>query len=71
MTSTHFSQFRSELESSKAELLSTAVIADFLYGHEDGSELLPSMDDIKQSAELRKWSSYQWADLLKTYSRFF
>ncbi|KZT72760.1 hypothetical protein DAEQUDRAFT_663389 [Daedalea quercina L-15889] len=60
-------QLRSKLESSKGETFSGNIIGDFLYGAEDGSDLKASMDDIAYFAELRTWSSDQWATLLKKY----
>jgi len=60
-------QLRSKVETSKGDTFSGTVITDFLYGAEDGSELEPSMDEFNQYAELRKWSSTQWTDLLKKY----
>jgi len=60
-------QLRSKLESAKGDTFSEMVIADFLYGKQDGSELPASMDEINMYAELRKWSSKQWADLLRKY----
>lgn len=41
------------------------MITDSLYGSEDGSHLAPSMDEINQYAELKRWTSQQWADLLR------
>jgi Zn-dependent M16 (insulinase) family peptidase len=60
-------QLRSKLESAKGDTFSETVIADFLYGKRDGSDLPASMDEINMYAELRKWSSKQWADLLHKY----
>lgn len=60
-------QLRSKLESSKAETFASCVITDFLYGAEDGSELGPSLQEIERYAELRKWTSRDWTDLLKKY----
>lgn len=60
-------QLRSKLESSKGDTFSSTVITDFLYGAEDGSELEGSMDEINQFAEVRKWTSKQWTDLLQKY----
>ncbi|PCH33772.1 hypothetical protein WOLCODRAFT_61455 [Wolfiporia cocos MD-104 SS10] len=60
-------QLRSKLETSKGDTFSGTVITDFLYGAEDGSELGPSMDEINQYAELRKWTSKQWSDILSKY----
>ncbi|TFK77013.1 hypothetical protein BDN72DRAFT_830184 [Pluteus cervinus] len=60
-------QLRSTLESAKGDTFSGTIISDFLYGSPDGSELLPSMNEIDQFAELRTWTSKQWTDLLKKY----
>ncbi|KAJ3559767.1 hypothetical protein NM688_g144 [Phlebia brevispora] len=60
-------QLRSKLESSKADTFSSSVIADTLYGAEDGSELGPSLQEIERYAEMRKWTSQDWTDLLKKY----
>ncbi|CCM05163.1 uncharacterized protein FIBRA_07372 [Fibroporia radiculosa] len=60
-------QLRSKVETSKGDTFSGTVITDFLYGAEDGSELGPSMDEINQYAQLRKWSSKQWTDILRRY----
>ncbi|KAF9270307.1 hypothetical protein L218DRAFT_952466 [Marasmius fiardii PR-910] len=60
-------QLRSKLESAKGDTFSGTVITDFLYGAKDGSELGPSMDEINQYAEVRKWTSKQWTDLLQKY----
>ncbi|KAJ6519911.1 Metalloenzyme, LuxS/M16 peptidase-like protein [Mycena sanguinolenta] len=60
-------QLRSKLESSKGDTFSSTVITDFLYGAEDGSELEASMDEINQFAEVRKWTSKQWTDLIQKY----
>lgn len=58
-------QFRNRLESAKGDEFSSTVIADFIYGPEDGSELQVSMDDMKFYTEVRKWTSSQWTDLLQ------
>ncbi|KAF8622884.1 hypothetical protein AX15_006649 [Amanita polypyramis BW_CC] len=60
-------QLRSKLESAKGDTYSGTVITDFLYGSEDGSELKASMDEINQFAELRRWASQQWTDLLRKH----
>lgn len=57
-------QLRSKLESSQGDTFSGTVIADSLYGSEDGSDLAPSMDEINSYAQLKNWSSTQWAELL-------
>lgn len=58
-------QLRSRIESSKGDAFSTIIITDFLYGKEDGSELRQALNEIDDYEILRKWSSKQWADLLK------
>ena len=58
-------QLRSKLESSKGDTFSSAVITDFLYGAEDGSELAPSLQEIQRFAQLRNWTSQDWVSLMK------
>lgn len=58
-------QLRSKLESAKGETFSSALITDFLYGAEDGSELGPSLQDVQRYAELRNWTSQDWVRLLQ------
>ena len=58
-------QARSKIESSKGDAFSTTIIKDFLYGKEDGSQLLQALDELAYYEALRKWSSKQWSDLLK------
>lgn len=60
-------QLRSKIESSKGDAFSTTIIADFLYGKEDGSELPQALNEIDSYEILRKWSSKQWTDLLKKW----
>ncbi|KAG6911895.1 hypothetical protein DXG01_000142 [Tephrocybe rancida] len=60
-------QLRSKLESAKGDSFSGSVITDVLYGAEDGSNLKESMNDIKQFADLRSWSSEAWTSLLQKY----
>ncbi|KAL6304310.1 Metalloenzyme, LuxS/M16 peptidase-like protein [Sparassis latifolia] len=60
-------QLRSKVETSKGDTFSGTVIDDVLYGVEDGSELGPSLDEIKQYSQLRLWTSTQWTDVLKKY----
>lgn len=64
MESLFHNQFLSKLESAKGETLSGALIADFLYGAPDGSELSDALDEIKYYGTLRTWSSKDWATLL-------
>ncbi|KAF9473122.1 hypothetical protein BDN70DRAFT_886165 [Pholiota conissans] len=60
-------QLRSKLESAKGDTFSGTVITDFLYGTEDGSEILGSMDEINYSNTLRSWTSNQWTSILSKY----
>lgn len=57
-------QLRSKLETSKGDTFSSAIIADFLYGAEDGSELEDALNEFREYAELRKWTNKQRTDLL-------
>ena len=56
---------RNEVESSIGDALSKAIVTDFLYGKEDGSELRQALSKIDHYEVLRKWTSEQWSDLLK------
>ena len=58
-------QLRSKVESSKGDTFSGTVIADFLYGAEDGSNLSSALDDISRYDVLRKWTSNDWVQLLR------
>lgn len=58
-------KLRSQLESSKGDTFSETVIEDFVLGPEDGSDLLPAMNEMVLFDELRQWTSTQWAALLK------
>lgn len=60
-------QLKSKLESAKGDTFSSTIINDVLYGTENGSELLASMDEMNYYQQLRKWSNAQWADLLRKY----
>ncbi|OCH95812.1 hypothetical protein OBBRIDRAFT_788022 [Obba rivulosa] len=60
-------QLRSKLETSKGDTFSSAIIADFLYGAEDGSELKDALNEFHEYAELRKWTNKQWTDLLANF----
>ena len=61
---TRSGQLRSTLESSRGDFFSDAIINDFLYGAEDGSELQASMVGITDYNTLRSWTSSQWTELL-------
>ena len=41
------------------------MIADFLYGRSDGSQIEEALNEIKFYNTLRTWSSEQWADLIQ------
>ncbi|KAI0788552.1 Metalloenzyme, LuxS/M16 peptidase-like protein [Abortiporus biennis] len=60
-------QLRSKIESSKGDTFSGAIITDFLYGAVDGSDLLPSLDEISQYDKIRELSSDDWSKLLRKY----
>ena len=55
------------MESAKGDTFSSTIISDVLYGKEDGSELLASMDEIRYYGEIRNWTSAQWVDLLRKF----
>ena len=40
------------------------MIADFLYGRLDGSQIEEALDEIKQYKVLRTWSRKQWSDII-------
>jgi hypothetical protein len=40
------------------------MIADFLYGRSDGSQIEEALDEIKQFNVLRRWSRKQWSDII-------
>lgn len=60
-------QLKSKLESAKGDTFSSTVINDVLYGQENGSELLSSMDDMNYYNQLTSWTKDQWSDLLRKY----
>ena len=41
------------------------MIANFLYGRLDGSQIEEALDEIKLYNTLRTWSSKQWGDLIQ------
>jgi hypothetical protein len=41
------------------------MIANFLYGRSDGSQIEEALDEIKFYNTLRTWSSEQWVDLIQ------
>jgi hypothetical protein len=58
-------KFRSRLESDGGDVFSTTMIADFLYGRLDGSQIEEALDEIKLYNTLRTWSSTQWTNLIQ------
>ncbi|KAL1951615.1 hypothetical protein VTO73DRAFT_764 [Trametes versicolor] len=60
-------QLRSKVESSQGDTFSGNVITDSLYGAENGADLAPSMDEINQYAELKRWTNEQWIGVLRKY----
>ena len=58
-------KFRSKIESHGGDAFSTTMIADFLYGRLDGSQIEEALDGIKLYNTLRTWSSKQWGDLIQ------
>ncbi|KAI0271378.1 Metalloenzyme, LuxS/M16 peptidase-like protein [Gloeopeniophorella convolvens] len=60
-------QLRSKLESDGGDAFSTTMIANFLYGREDGSQIEEALDEIKLYNQLRTWTSKQWTDLIQKY----
>ncbi len=63
------SKFRSKVESDGGDAFSPAMIANFLYGRSDGSQIEETLDEIKFYNTLRTWSSEQWADLIQRCAR--
>lgn len=60
-------QLRSKMESDGGDAFSSAMIANFLYGREDGSQIEESLDEVKQFNVLRRWSRKQWSDIIDKY----
>ncbi|KAF8507185.1 Metalloenzyme, LuxS/M16 peptidase-like protein [Russula emetica] len=60
-------QFRSKVESNGGDAFSPIMIANFLYGRSDGSQIEEALNEIKFYNTLRTWSSEQWADLIQKY----
>jgi Zn-dependent M16 (insulinase) family peptidase len=59
------------VEKNAGEALNMDVLADFLFGREDGKDMEAGLKDMQYYAQLRQWSASQWLDLLKTYERCF
>ncbi|CAE6446358.1 unnamed protein product [Rhizoctonia solani] len=60
-------KLKSMLESDGGDIFSTGLITDFLYGQADGSDIAPSLAEMKRYEELEKWTAKQWEDLLTKY----
>ncbi|KAI9460971.1 Metalloenzyme, LuxS/M16 peptidase-like protein [Lactarius psammicola] len=60
-------QLRSKVESDGGDAFSSAMIANFLYGRLDGSQIEEALDEIKDYNVLRTWSSGQWSDIINKY----
>ena len=58
-------KLRSKIESDGGDAFSTTMIANFLYGRLDGSQIEEALDEIKLYNTLRTWSSKQWGDLIQ------
>ena len=58
-------KFRSKVESNGGDAFSPTMIANFLYGRSDGSQIEEALNEIKFYNTLRTWSSEQWADLIQ------
>src|SRR5229473_173027 len=58
-------KLRSKVESDGGDAFSPIMIANFLYGRSDGSQIEEALDQIKFYNTLRTWSSEQWADLIQ------
>lgn len=55
------------VENDAAEVLSTTVLADVIFGNEDGSELHKSMKTMTDYSTLEGYSSEQWTALLQKW----
>jgi Zn-dependent M16 (insulinase) family peptidase len=55
------------MESDGGDVFSTTMIADFLYGRLDGSQMEEALDEIKLYNTLRTWSNTQWTNLIQKY----
>jgi len=60
-------QLRSKAESDGGDAFSSAMIANFLYGHLDGSQIEEALDEIKHYNVLRSWPSKKWSDIIDKY----
>lgn len=58
-------KLRSKVESNGGDTFSSTMIANFLYGRSDGSQIEEALDEIKFYNTLRTWSSEQWADIIQ------
>jgi len=58
-------KFRSKVESNGGDAFSRTMLANFLYGRSDGSQIEEGLNEIKFYNTLRTWSSEQWTDLIQ------
>ena len=58
-------KLRSKVETNGGDAFSSTMIANFLYGRSDGSQIEEALDEIKFYGILRTWSSEQWANLIQ------
>jgi hypothetical protein len=58
-------QLRSKVEADGGDTFTPTMIANFLYGPLDGSQIEEALDEIKLYNTLRTWSSKQWGDLIE------
>ncbi|KAJ9101136.1 hypothetical protein QFC21_003354 [Naganishia friedmannii] len=54
----------SSAETSVTDVLTDAIVADFLYGNKDAKDLNRTFDDLKWYDTLLSWQSAQWSDLI-------
>ncbi|KAK4055201.1 hypothetical protein OIV83_000481 [Microbotryomycetes sp. JL201] len=55
------------IETDPADMLSTSILADVLFGAEDASDLEPSHMALSHYRELEGWTADKWAQLLNKY----
>ncbi|TYJ56451.1 hypothetical protein B9479_002854 [Cryptococcus floricola] len=55
------------IESQRTDVLSDAIIGDFLYGAADGSDLPAAFNDLKDYATLHSYTAQDWVNLLDQY----
>ncbi|KAJ9111193.1 hypothetical protein QFC20_002687 [Naganishia adeliensis] len=54
----------SSAETSVTDVLTDAIVADFLYGNKDGKDLDGVFEDLKWYDTLLEWKTEQWSDLI-------